>query len=29
MWEAKAELESLKPKIWEIPNKDLIYSWRR
>jgi len=26
---SKAELESLKPKIWEIPKKDWHYSGRR
>ena len=26
---SKAELESLKPKIWEIPKKNLPYSGRR
>lgn len=26
---SKAELESLKPKIWEIPKKNLVYSGRR
>jgi hypothetical protein len=26
---SKAELESLKPKVWEIPKKNLPYSGRR
>jgi hypothetical protein len=26
---SKGELESLKPKVWEIPKKDLPYSGRR
>ena len=26
---SKAELDSLKPKVWEIPKKDLGYSGRR